>query len=81
MKKRPNVLFLMSDEHRADVLGYAGNDIVRIPTLDFLAKTGAIFTNAYTPAPICVPARQCLAAGQFRKIVVVKAGMTWLLVI
>lgn len=64
MKKRPNILFLMSDEHRADVVGYEGNTIVRTPFLDDLASSGAVFQNAYTPSPICVPARQCLMAGQ-----------------
>ena len=67
MKKRPNILFLMSDEHRADVAGFAGNEVVRTPVLDELARTGVVFTNAYTPAPICVPARQCLASGQLPK--------------
>lgn len=61
---RPNILFLMSDEHRADVAGFAGNRVVRTPTLDWLAQTGVVFANAYTPSPICIPARQCMAAGQ-----------------
>lgn len=64
MADLPNVLFLMDDEHRADVLGYAGDDVVRTPTLDWLAETGVVFENAYTPAPRCVPARQCMMAGQ-----------------
>ncbi|MCC5846100.1 MAG: sulfatase-like hydrolase/transferase [Verrucomicrobia bacterium] len=67
MKKRPNILFLMSDEHRADVTGYEGNPIIRTPNLDRLAETGVVFRNAYTPSPICVPARQCLMAGQLPK--------------
>ncbi|MGW1005036.1 sulfatase-like hydrolase/transferase [Streptomyces sp. NPDC002520] len=61
---RPHVLFLMDDEHRADVAGYAGDPVARTPVLDELARTGVVFTNAYTPAPICIPARQSLAAGQ-----------------
>jgi len=61
MTPRPNILFLMSDQHRADLAGYAGNNIVRTPTLDRLAETGVVFRNAYTPSPVCVPARQCLA--------------------
>ncbi len=61
----PHVLFLMSDEHRADVAGFAGNPIVRTPFLDWLASTGVVFDNAYTPSPICVPARQAMAAGQY----------------
>ena len=61
---RPNVLFLMSDEHRADVTGYEGNDVIRTPTLDFLAETGVVFRNAYTASPICIPGRQCMMSGQ-----------------
>lgn len=62
--KRPNILFLMSDEHRADVAGFAGNGVVRTPTLDRLAETGVVFNNAYTPSPICIPGRQCIMSGQ-----------------
>lgn len=64
MKRQPNILFLMSDEHRADVTGYEGNEIVRTPILDELARTGVVFRNAYTPSPVCVPGRQCMMAGQ-----------------
>lgn len=64
MKKPPNILFLMSDEHRFDVTGFAGNNVIRTPHLDWLSETGVTFTNAYTPSPICVPARQCLMSGQ-----------------
>jgi choline-sulfatase len=64
---RPNILFLMTDQHRADVCGYAGNRVVRTPTLDRLAATGTVFANAYTPSPVCIPARQCLMAGQLPK--------------
>jgi choline-sulfatase len=64
---RPNILFLMSDEHRADLAGYEGNPVIRTPVLDELAHTGVVFRNAYTPSPICVPARQCMMAGQLPK--------------
>ena len=67
MKERPNILFLMSDEHRADVTGYEGNDVIRTPTLDEIARTGIVFRNAYTPSPICIPARQCIMSGQLPK--------------
>jgi choline-sulfatase len=61
--KRPNILFFMSDEHRADISGYEGNTTVRTPNIDWIAQTGVVFRNAYTPSPICIPARQCMAAG------------------
>ena len=54
----------MSDQHRADVSGFAGDPVARTPTLDELARTGVVFSNAYTPSPICIPARQSMAAGQ-----------------
>ena len=65
--ERPNILFLMSDEHRPDVTGYEGDEVVQTPTLDALAETGVVFRNAYTPSPICVPGRQCLMSGQLPK--------------
>ena len=67
MNKKPHVLILMSDEHRSDVAGFAGDKVVRTPVLDWLAETGVVFSNAYTPSPICVPARQCIMAGQYPK--------------
>lgn len=61
----PNILFLMSDEHRADITGYEGDPVVRTPTLDRLAQSGVVFRNAYTPSPICIPGRQAMMSGQF----------------
>ena len=59
------MLILMSDEHRYDVCGFAQNTVVRTPNLDRLAEGAVIFDNAYTPSPVCIPARQCMAAGQY----------------
>lgn len=65
MSKHPNVLFLMSDEHRFNVSGFYGNSIIRTPNLDRLAKDAVVFDNAYTPSPICVPGRQAMMTGNF----------------
>ena len=62
--KQPNVLIIMTDEHRRDALGCYGHALVRTPALDRLAARGTRFTNAYTPSPICVPARAALATGR-----------------
>lgn len=59
-----NLLILCSDEHRADAIGALGHPIVRTPVLDALAARGTTFTRAYSPSPICVPARAALATGQ-----------------
>jgi choline-sulfatase len=64
MVERPNILFLMTDEHRATITGYEGDPVIRTPVLDELAESGVVFRNAYTPSPICIPGRQCMASGQ-----------------
>jgi arylsulfatase len=62
--ERPNVLFLLPDQHRPDFLGTNPALPVRTPTLDALAAHGMRFTNAFTPSPLCAPARACLASGR-----------------
>jgi len=61
---RQNVIIIMSDEHDPRVLGCAGHPIVQTPNLDALAARGVRFPNAYTPSPICVPARAAFATGR-----------------
>jgi choline-sulfatase len=61
----PNILILMADEFRFDLPGFMGNPVCRTPHLDQLARDAVIFDNAYTPSPVCVPARQCLATGKY----------------
>jgi choline-sulfatase len=58
-----NLLILCSDEHARGAAGCYGHPIAQTPTLDALAAGGTRFTRAYTPSPICVSARACLAAG------------------
>lgn len=60
-----NLLFILSDEHQARTMSCAGHDIVKTPNLDRLAARGTRFTSAYTPCPICVPARASLATGRY----------------
>ena len=59
----PNILLIMTDQHRWDYLGCAGADFVDTPNIDRLAASGVRFTNAFTNAPICAPARIGLATG------------------
>jgi choline-sulfatase len=59
-----NLLIIMSDEHNRSVAGHAGHAVVTTPHLDDLAARGTRFTAAYTPSPICVPARASFATGQ-----------------
>lgn len=50
MDKQKNILFIMTDELRADVTGFGGNCIIRTPNLDRLAAKATVFDNAYTPS-------------------------------
>lgn len=62
---RPNILFIMSDQHRFDSLGCNGHPLLQTPNLDRLAAAGVNYTNAYTPLPMCVPVRCSLLTGQW----------------
>jgi arylsulfatase len=62
---RPNVLWLMTDEQRPDSLGCYGRPWASTPHADKLAAEGVLYENAYTPAPVCVPARSCLLTGNY----------------
>jgi len=63
--RQPNLLFIYADQHRADVLGCAGNDIVMTPHLDRLATEGVRFDQTWTESPICQPARASLLTGRY----------------
>jgi choline-sulfatase len=60
-----NVLFIMADEHQAAALSCLGHGVVKTPNLDRLAARGTSFVNAYSPSPICVPARAAVATGKY----------------
>lgn len=55
--KGMNVLFIMTDQHRADHMSCAGNPVVKTPNLDRLAKDGIRFTNTFCANPMCMPNR------------------------
>ena len=62
---RPNVLLIMSDQHRADVIGAYGNPVIRTPNLDRLAAGGTRFTNHWTQHPVCMPSRASIFTGRY----------------
>lgn len=61
---KPNILVIVVDQQRFDCIGYAGRYPVQTPNIDKLTEEGAWFTNAYTPIPICAPARQSFLNGR-----------------
>jgi arylsulfatase A-like enzyme len=72
MPDRPNVVLILTDQHRGDAIGADpqspvdgnGENVVHTPNLDNFVENGALFERAYTPAPSCAPARRCLWTGR-----------------
>jgi choline-sulfatase len=65
MRERPNLLFIMSDQHAQRVTGCYGDPVVETPNIDRLARNGVVFDNAYCPSPICLPSRMSALTGRF----------------
>ena len=65
MKNKPNVLFLFTDQQRADTIHALGNRHIKTPALDQIAEQAAVFENCVTPAPVCVPARFSMLCGKY----------------
>jgi arylsulfatase A-like enzyme len=64
-RPRPNILFILADEWRAQATGYNGDPNVRTPVLDRLARESVSFDNAVSGTPVCCPARASLMTGQY----------------
>src|SRR5437764_14754381 len=60
---KPNILFIMADQLAARYLRAYGHKLVKTPHLDRLAEAGVVFENAYTPSPLCAPARATVMNG------------------
>jgi choline-sulfatase len=63
--RRPNVLLLMSDEHKRTCMGAYGDPVAKTPHLDRLAAQSVRFTNAYCTNPVCTPSRASLMTGLY----------------
>lgn len=63
--KKKNALLIFTDQQRFDTLAAAGNPHIKTPNLDRLVREGTRFSSAYTPSPVCVPARCSMHYGQY----------------
>ena len=61
---RPNVLLVLTDDHAQWAAGCYANQEIRSPSMDYLATTGVRMANAFTPSPVCSPARASLWTGK-----------------
>src|SRR5262245_65302086 len=62
---RPNIFFILMDDLRFDELGCVGHPFVQTPSIDRLAKEGALFRNAFATTPLCSPSRACFLTGLY----------------
>lgn len=62
---RPNIVVIMTDDQRWDSLGCSGDQVVKTPNIDALAKEGTRFENAFTVAPLCGPSRTSFFTGKY----------------
>lgn len=62
--RRPNLLFLIADDHAGYAMGCDGDRHARTPNLDRLASEGVQFSHSYCNCPVCTPSRQSMLTGQ-----------------
>jgi len=67
LKRQPNIIMLVTDDHRADAMGCAGNPIIQTPNMDDLAANGVRFTNAFVTTSICASSRASIFSGQWTR--------------
>ena len=66
---RPNIIFIMSDDHAAHAIGAYGSHVNKTPNLDRLARDGMIFTSVFETNSICTPSRAAILTGQYSHII------------
>lgn len=64
MEKKYNIVFICTDQMRANAYGYINKNVIT-PNLDFLAENGAVFTNAFCSNPVCTPSRASMFTGRY----------------
>ncbi len=65
VNKKPNIIYLLTDDHRWNSLGVMGNTIIQTPNLDKLANNGVLFKKAYVTTAICCVSRASMLSGQY----------------
>ncbi len=62
--KRPNILFIMSDDHAYQAISAYGSQLIKTPNIDRIAEEGLLFTNACVTNSICAPSRATILTGK-----------------
>ncbi|MDB4265072.1 sulfatase-like hydrolase/transferase, partial [bacterium] len=64
-QKEPNIIFILTDDHRWDALSSMGHPVIQTPNLDRLSEEGIMFTNAFVTTSLCSPSRASFLTGQY----------------
>nr|MBI1229626.1 sulfatase-like hydrolase/transferase [Cytophagales bacterium] len=64
-EKRPNIIFIITDQQSESMMSASGNPYVHTPAMDYIANNGIRFTNAYVTNPVCSPSRVSFMTGRF----------------
>ena len=67
MSEKKNIVVVLCDQLRASEVGCYGNDVIRTPNMDAMAKTGTRFAYGITNDPLCMPARSTVISGQYAR--------------
>ena len=65
LKRRPNILWICTDQQRWDTISSLGNECIRTPNIDRLANEGVAFLKAFCQSPICTPSRSSFLTGMY----------------
>jgi N-acetylglucosamine-6-sulfatase len=64
-EKRPNILFILGDNHHSETMGFAGHPFIQTPGMDQIAREGLHFQNTFSPTPLCSPSRATFLTGAY----------------
>ncbi len=73
---RPNIIFILTDDHRWDMLGCMGHPFLKTPAIDSIAEEGVVFDNAFVTTSLCSPSRASFLTGQYAHTHGVKNNLT-----
>lgn len=76
IQRKPNFIFILTDDHRWDCLGVAGHPFLETPNMDRIANEGVLFQNAFVTTSLCSPSRASFLTGQYASVHGVKNNAT-----
>ena len=62
---RPNIIWLVAEDQSPDFFPMYGDSTISLPNIESLSSDGVVFTNAYTPVPVCAPTRSAIITGMY----------------